>query len=105
LKIEDCRKLCDDETIVMTQHLVNRCREREISYDDIKYSISNGEIIENYPNAYPYPACLVFGMSINDKPIHVAVGVGDGKLWVITAYCPNLKEWESDLKTRKAENK
>ena len=33
--------------------------------------------------------------------IHVVCGIGEGHLWIITAYRPSLEKWESDLKTRK----
>lgn len=102
LKIEDLRILCNDETIVMTNHLTDRCRERGIKYEDVKYAIRNGEIIENYPDAYPSPACLVLAVIIENKPLHVVAGIYDGKLWIITAYYPTLDKWESDYKTRKA---
>lgn len=35
------------------------------------------------------------------NPIHVVAGVGDGKLWIITAYFPNPNQWECNFKIRK----
>ena len=35
---------------------------------------------------------------IDSKPIHTVCGVGDGKLWVITAYIPGTDKWEDDFK-------
>ena len=86
----------------MTEHALDKISERKIEYDDIKQAILNGEIIENYPNAYPYPGCLVLGLSAETKSLHVVVGLGIGKLWVITAYYPTLNKWENDYKIRKA---
>jgi hypothetical protein len=34
-------------------------------------------------------------------PLHVAVGVDDDRLWLITAYYPTLDIWESDYCTKK----
>lgn len=103
LTIEKLRSLCDDKTIIMTQHLINRARERGIKYDDIKNAILSGEIIEGYSTDYPYPSCLILGMSTSKKQLHAVVGIGDEKLWIITAYYPSLEKWESDYKTRKVE--
>lgn len=36
ITIELLRALCKDETILMTQHVYMRCRERGIRYTDIK---------------------------------------------------------------------
>ena len=78
-----------------------RLRERGIKRADVVACILNGEIIEQYSDAYPYPACLVWAM-LKDKPIHAVAGIGDGNLFIITAYYPTLDKWESDYKTRKA---
>jgi hypothetical protein len=105
VSISDIRALAAGKQIVWTEHLSLRLRERNIKRSDIIYCIENGEIIEQYPDAYPFPACLIFVMMTDNKPIHTAVGIGGGKLFIITVYEPTLDEWENDCKTRKAENK
>lgn len=44
---------------------------------------------------------LLFLSVVLEKPIHVVAGVGDGLLWIITAYFPDEEKWENDYKTRK----
>ena len=90
LKIEVLRILCEDETIIMTQHVLDRCQRCGIKYDDVKHAIMSGEIIEHYPDAYPYPACLIFAELPSDKIIHAVIGLGSGELWIVTAYYPTL---------------
>jgi len=101
LNMDDLQKLCTDETITLTQHLLLRMRERGIKYDDMVHAITNGEIIEQYPDDYPYPSCLILGVTALDKHLHVVCGMGSERLWVITTYYPNLEKWELDYKTRK----
>lgn len=100
MNIEDLRILCTDDNILMTQHVHKRCRERGIKIDDIICCIMNGEIIENYPDDYPYPSALVMECKVG-KPLHIVVGIGNDKLWIITAYYPDMKRWHKDYKTRK----
>ena len=102
INIEDLQLLAAAKQIVWTEHLALRMRERNIKRTDVINCIQSGEIIEQYPNAYPNPACLLFAMIADNKPLHVVAGIGDGKLFIITAYIPTLDKWESDLKTRKA---
>lgn len=85
----------------LTLHLLDRCRQRGITIEDVKNVLLHGEIIEQYPNDYPYPSCLELGLSISGRYLHVCCGVGDNKLWLITAYYPTEDEWEPDMKTRK----
>ena len=101
LKIEDLRVLCTDETIMMTDHVLDRISERDIKYDDIKQAILSGEIIEQYPDDYPYPSYLILGLSVENKQLHAVIGMGKGKLWVVTAYYPSSDKWEDDYRTRK----
>jgi hypothetical protein len=99
LTTDGLRILCSDETIMLTQHLSLRMRERGIRYEEIKSAILGGDIIEQYPDDHPYPSCLV--LHSMQKPLHVVCGVGDSLIWVITAYYPDPSQWESDCKTRK----
>lgn len=101
--IEDLHAMCSDETIMLTQHLSLRMRERGILYSEVKSAIMTGNIIEQYPDDYPYPSCLV--LHDNVKPLHVVCGVGGGRIWVITAYHPNPAQWEPDWKTRKEQKR
>ena len=76
-------------------------QERDISIEDIDNCINSGEIIEDYPNDFPHPSCLVFGYTINNQVIHVVAGTDNNYVYIITAYYPNTDKFEDDLKTRK----
>jgi len=80
-----------------------RLQERGIFPTDIISCIESGEIIEQYPDDYPHPSCLILGTNTGGKYIHAVIGSDGNQLWFVTAYKPNLKKWESDFKTRKAE--
>ena len=101
LNIEEIRKLCEDDSIEVTGHMLLRFHQRNISYFEIKEVILNGEIIEDYPEDYPYPSCLVFGYTVKGRVLHVVVGLGDTKLWLVTAYEPDPAQWSSDFKRRR----
>jgi len=103
ITIEQLRELVRDlDNIRITGHVLLRFRERQITIKDVINSVQNGEIIEQYPDDFPYPSCLVLGLSVNNKHLHTVCGVGENILWLITAYFPSPDKWESDNKTRKA---
>lgn len=89
------------ENIEITMHAAKRLEQRNISILDVIQCINNGEIIEQYPNDYPYPSCLILGISINNKILHTVIGSDLSYIWIITAYYPDPNKWESDFKTRK----
>jgi hypothetical protein len=79
-----------------------KLRRRKITLETIEQVIQRGEIIEDYPNDPRGPSCLVLGMTQEGRPIHVVCGtIENDQLLVITAYEPNLEEWERDWRIRK----
>lgn len=98
LKIEELRKLCDEGAIQWTAHIVTRMLQRGISREDVLSAVRSGEIIEQYPDDYPFPSCLVLGMS--GSPLHVVCGIGKGEAYMITCYTPNPREWDHDFRKR-----
>ena len=96
LLIEDVRACCTDENIILTEHLLTRMRQRNIRLEDIKNAITEGEIIEQYPTDYPFPSCL-----INSEKIHIVCSLGEGLLYIITAYRPSPEQWEAGGRKRK----
>lgn len=101
LRIERLKELCAAGQTIWTEHTMKRIMERRISRADVKACIMSGEIIEQYPDDYPYPSCLVFGCSVEGRALHVVAGEGDGSLWIITAYWPDPLKWDDTLKIRK----
>ncbi len=101
LNIDSIKHMVIDGKIRWTNHVIVRLLQRNITQDDIETAIKNGEIIEQYENDYPYPSCLIYGLSLNNKVLHVVCGLNETELWIITAYYPDNVEWENDLKTRR----
>lgn len=101
LTIEELHSLYAAREIVWSSHVLKRLQMRGIFGEDVEQCIMSGEIIEQYPDDFPYPSCLILGWSTGKQYLHTVIGRGEGKLWVITAYYPSPDKWESDFKTRK----
>lgn len=101
MEIAKIRKYCIEHRIQWTSHVMQRLIKRNILRSDVKTALLNGKIIEEYPSDYPYPSCLVLGITSLNKPLHVVCGIGDDKLWIITAYRPDETMWDSAFTRRK----
>ena len=101
LVIEELQKICTPENIIITMHAAKRLEQRGIFLKEVINCIMTGEIIEQYPDDYPYPSCLILGLSLDDKFLHVVIGHHETELFLITAYFPSSDKWEDDFKTRK----
>ncbi len=103
MNIDRTKLLCSSGKIKWTAHGLERLQERDISTDDIKMCIAEGEIIEDYPDDFPLPSALIFGHTVSGKVLHVVAGTDDENIFVITAYYPTTDKFEDDLKTRRTE--
>jgi len=102
--IENFKSINNLSNMVITQHSRKRFAERGINVNDVRDVINSGEIIEQYPEDFPFPSCLIFGYS-GDRPLHVVASIDEGIMYIISAYIPSEEKWESDLKTRKEASK
>ena len=101
IDIKMIKQLVKDKKIRWTNHVIIILLQRNINQKDVENALINGEIIEEYENDYPYPSCLVLDINLNNDVLHIVCGSNDEELWIITAYYPDKKEWEDDMKTRK----
>ena len=88
----------------LTRHATIVRMERGITIGELEHALMNGEIIERYPDAQPYPSCLVLGWLTSGDPLHIVCSRGETEpaLRIVTVYEPDDALWESDYKTRKA---
>jgi len=93
ISIDELRILCNEGKIKWTAHIAIRLQERDINPSDVKHCIQTGEIIEQYPDDYPHPSCLVLGATVENNPLHVVIGVGSCYLWLISSYFPDVNIW------------
>lgn len=101
IDIETLREYYMQSKVFMSEHASTRGRKRKISQEDIKCCIMSGEIIEQYPEDFPWPSCLVFGYAKDGKVIHVVMSDNGEFSKIITTYIPDTDTFEDDLRTRK----
>jgi Domain of unknown function (DUF4258) len=73
---------------------------RSLADECVGHILRNGEVKENYPHAFPFPATLLLG-PCNGRSLHVVAAEDRSKQLVITAYEAALNKWEPDRKTRR----
>lgn len=94
---------CADKRVIYTLHALDEMNaELElITTDDVRAIISQGNIIEEYPEDKRGHSCLMCGKTKTGRAVHVVCAPKGDYLAIITAYVPSLEKWDTDLKTRK----
>lgn len=105
ITIETLQAYYQQDKVFMTQHSSERCRQRKIKKRDVRHAVMTGEIIEQYPEDFPFPSCLICGHSENNKIIHVVMSDEGNGSRIITAYFPDSEKWDSNYKVRKESSK
>ena len=101
IDIINLRSYFENDEVLISDHVAMRFRQRGLKVKNIRFVVNNGEIIEQYPDDYPFPSCLILGKTIDGKYIHVVMS-DEGKMSkVITAYYPDPNKWDDQLKVRK----
>ena len=84
-----------------TQHAVDQGITRRIHVKELREAIAVGEIIEDYPNDKYGPSCLVFGVTLMHRPLHIQCSYPSRSLVkIITLYEPDPQRWV-DFKVRR----
>ena len=74
--------------------------DRMISSSHVRKVIEEDEIIEDYPEDARGHSCLMLGIDMEGRPIHIVCAPKDDYLAIITAYIPDQSQWSEDYRTR-----
>ncbi len=80
----------------ITSHASEEAKNDLLMIDDIFFATCHGKIIEKYPADKPYPSYLIFGETIDGKPVHSVWAFDqDDKIAVlVTVYRPHSELWD-----------
>ncbi len=95
MKIEAIIIAIQQKYIKITDHADEEAQADHLTFDEIFFSVLQGEIIEDYPTDKPYPSCLIYGQSFGGNPIHSVWAYNAQTKWavLITTYRPSPERW------------
>ena len=95
MSIENIINAIHQKLIRITDHADEEAQADLLTFDEIFFSVLQGEIIEEYPTDWPYPSCLIYGDSFNGEPIHSVWAYNQDSQWavLITVYRPDPDRW------------
>ena len=89
--------------ILFLPHALNQMNapDRMISVQEVRSVVFEGVIVEDYPGDVRGHSCLMLGYGNNHRPIHVVCAAKSDYLAVITAYLPDIEQWETNWQIRR----
>jgi hypothetical protein len=103
LDLQEIVKAIDEGRINITEHADEELAADSIYNEELYHSVREGEIIEDYPDDFPFPSCLIYGKAPDGKPIHSVWAYAGAyrKAILITAYVPDPTRWIDFRERRK----
>lgn len=88
--------------IYFSVHALKRLFERDFDEDRIVRAVADGEVVEDYPEAWPHPARLILYEDAG-RHVHVVVAfeASTRRCLVVTLYEPDLQRWLPGFKVRR----
>jgi hypothetical protein len=100
--LEELRRKINAHEFEFSKHAVDQTITRRISVREVREVFRDGEVIEDYPEDKYGPSCLIFGMTVAARPLHVHCSYPSRPLIkVITIYEPDPALWV-DFRIRRA---
>lgn len=95
MQLGDIIEAIHAQQVKITDHADEEAKADNLSFEEIYFSVFNGEIIKDYPTDKPYPSCLIYGQTFKCDPVHSVWAYNDKSKWavLITAYRPDPNLW------------
>lgn len=104
-KYEEVRsqiRLAEKKKVLFLPHALRQMMRLDsmISRLEVRQVLTQGEVIEDYPEDQRGHSCLMLGFGEGGRALHVCCSPKNEYLAIITAYAPDKHEWSGDFRVR-----
>jgi len=82
-----------EHQIKISLHAADEALSEEITRLEIESAMLNAEMLEDYPEWWLGPSCLIHGRTRSGRHLHLVVSYPDLPVTVITVYEPRPPKW------------
>ncbi len=78
-----------------TRHAKRQLRLRGVKRSEVFHVLQQGQILEQYPKAKPYPECLMMGFVRSNQPLYVELAYNPylDYIYIITVHWMDPAKW------------
>jgi hypothetical protein len=90
-----------EERVRVTVHAHQEMVEEGVTMDELLQAATSADIIEDYPSHRRGPCCLMHGVTLAGRHLHIVCTTSLEKLVIITVYEPRPPKWPEPALRRK----
>jgi Domain of unknown function (DUF4258) len=96
IDLSKIRAASRDGRIKWRYHALLRAAERGITRERALRVLYEGEVLEQRPDAKPFPKCLMMRIEEDNRPLYVSIGYDEeiDTLYVITVHWLDPEKWD-----------
>jgi hypothetical protein len=83
------------QQVKLSLHAAEEALAEEITRSEIEATLLNAQILEDYPDWWLGPSCLVCGRTKTDRSIHIVASYSKLPITIITVYEPRPPKWRT----------
>jgi hypothetical protein len=87
------RQAVQTNQVKISLHAAEEAVSEEISGDDIQEALMSAVLLEDYPDWWLGPCCLLYGRTHTGRDLHIVSSYGRLPITIITVYEPGPPRW------------
>lgn len=98
--IERIREQARAENVLVSQHARQAMADEGFTLDDVLHALARASMLENYPDHRRGACCLIAGITLAGRHLHVVCSTTRPQLILITVYEPKPPKWNTPTQRR-----
>jgi hypothetical protein len=87
------RRAVREHQIKISLHAAEEALSEEITRSEIEAALLSGQVLEDYPDWWLGPSCLIYGRTAPGRDLHLVVSYTVLPITIITVYEPRPPKW------------
>lgn len=82
-----------EQQLKISLHAVEEALAENITRAEIEAAMLNAQLLEDYPDWWLGPSCLIYGRTEAGRDLHIVASYSGLPVTIITVYEPRLPKW------------